>query len=118
LKKFVVLSLIEISVADPGCLSRILIFSIPYPGYASKNLTILTQKMVSKLSEIWFGLCIPDPVPDFLPILDPRSRIQGSKRHRIPDPGSGSATLIEIIFKKTENLFLKKSGGKKIFGFG
>jgi hypothetical protein len=23
-----------------------------------------------------------------IPILDPRSRIQGSKRHRIPDPGS------------------------------
>jgi hypothetical protein len=29
-------------------------------------------------------------------ILDPRSRIQGSKRHRIPDPGSGFATL-EIL---------------------
>ncbi len=27
------------------------------------------------------------------PIPDPGSRIQGSKRHRIPDPGSGSATL-------------------------
>jgi hypothetical protein len=25
------------------------------------------------------------------------SRIQGSKRHRIPDPESGSATLISII---------------------
>jgi hypothetical protein len=23
-----------------------------------------------------------------IPIMDPRSRIQGSKRHRIPDPGS------------------------------
>jgi hypothetical protein len=28
-----------------------------------------------------------------IPILDPRSRIQGSKRHRIPDPGSGFATM-------------------------
>jgi hypothetical protein len=43
-------------VADPGCLSRIRIFSvpdpyffIPDPGSASKNLSILTQKMVSKL---------------------------------------------------------------------
>jgi hypothetical protein len=37
------------SVADPGCLSRILLFSIPDPGSSSKNLSILTQKMVSKL---------------------------------------------------------------------
>ncbi len=50
------------SVADPGCLSRIRIFSIPVlgsgvkkipdPGSASKNLSILTQNIVSKLSEI------------------------------------------------------------------
>jgi hypothetical protein len=46
------------SVADPGC--------------------ILTQEIVSKLSEIWFGMFIPDPDLDFYP-----SRIQGSKRHRI-----------------------------------
>jgi hypothetical protein len=32
-------------------------------------------------SEICTGLFIPDPYPDFYP-----SRIQGSKRHRIPDP--------------------------------
>ncbi len=49
------------SVADPWCLSRIRLFSIPdpnclHPGSASKMLT-------------------------FSP-----SRIQGSKRHRIPDP--------------------------------
>jgi hypothetical protein len=25
------------------------------------------------------------------------SRIQGSKRHRIPDPGSGSATLVKLV---------------------
>ncbi len=29
-------------------------------------------------------------------IQDPRSQIQGSKRHRIPDPGSGFTTL-EIL---------------------
>jgi hypothetical protein len=34
------------SVADPGCLSRIRIFSISDPGSASKNLSILTQKIV------------------------------------------------------------------------
>jgi hypothetical protein len=52
------------SVADPGCLSRIRIFpsririflipdpNFSHPGSASKNLSILTQKIVSKLSEI------------------------------------------------------------------
>jgi hypothetical protein len=49
------------SVADPGCLSQIRLFSIPDPGSnfsipdpgsASKNLSILTRKMVSKLWEI------------------------------------------------------------------
>ncbi len=34
-----------ISVADPVCLSWILIFPIPDPGSASKNLSILTQKI-------------------------------------------------------------------------
>jgi hypothetical protein len=38
------------------------------------------------------GLFIPDPDADFLP-----SRIPGSKRHPIPDPGSGSATLVVSI---------------------
>jgi hypothetical protein len=43
------------SVADPGCLSQIQLFSIPdpnffHPGSASKYLsTYFTQKMVSKL---------------------------------------------------------------------
>ncbi len=46
---------------------------------------ILTQKIVSKLPEICSALFIPDPDPDFLPITDPRSQIQRSKRHRIPD---------------------------------
>jgi hypothetical protein len=53
------------------------------PGALSKNFRILTQKSIYKLSEIWSGLFIPDPDPDFSPIP---SRIQGSKRHRIPDP--------------------------------
>ncbi len=37
---------------------------------------------MSKLLEIWSGLFIPDPDLDFFY----PSRIQGSKRHRIPDP--------------------------------
>ncbi len=47
------------SVADPGCLSRnpdpgseLFPIRIQDPGSASKNLSILTQKMVSKLWEI------------------------------------------------------------------
>ncbi len=57
-------------------------FSIPdhnflHPGSASNNLSIFTpKKLVFKLSEIWSGLFIPHP----------GSRIQGSKRYRIPDP--------------------------------
>ncbi len=47
-------SVIITSVPDPGCLSRIPDpnFSIPDPGSTSKNLSILTQKIVSQLSEI------------------------------------------------------------------
>jgi hypothetical protein len=50
------------SIEDPRCLSRIRIFPVPDPGSrvkkipgsasASKNLSILTQKIVFKLSEI------------------------------------------------------------------
>ncbi len=53
---------------------------------ALKNLGILTQKIVSKVWEIWSNIFIPDRIPDpdvdFLPIPD-RYRIQGSKRPRI-----------------------------------
>jgi hypothetical protein len=42
-----------------------------HPGCASKSLNILTQKMVSKHSEILSGFFIPDSEPDFLLIPDP-----------------------------------------------
>ncbi len=64
--------------------SRIRLCSIPDPGSASENLSISTPKMVSKLSEIRFGMFIPDP--DFLPIPDP-----GVKK--APDPGSATLQL-------------------------
>ena len=64
-------------------------FSIPDPGSALKNLSILTQKMVYKLSETVSGLFIPDP----------GSRIQRSKRHQIPDPGSRIRIHNTDIFK-------------------
>jgi hypothetical protein len=71
---------IYISVADPGCLSR-----IPDPTF------FIPDSVSEKLSEIWSGLFIPDPgrirILIFLYIPDP-----GSKGQK----GSGSATLIYI----------------------
>ncbi len=45
--------------------------------------------MVSNLSEIWSGLFIPDPDPDFLPIPDP-----GVKKAL--DPGPDPQHMIRI----------------------
>jgi hypothetical protein len=61
------------SVEDPGCLSRIPDPNCFHPG---SRIRIFPSRI---------------PVPDFF--THPGSRIQGSKRHRIPDPRSGSATL-------------------------
>ncbi len=50
---------------------------------------LFTQKIVTKISKLWVwdpGSEIRDPGSGKKPILDPGSRIQGSKRHRIPDP--------------------------------
>ncbi len=73
------------SVADPGCLSRIPDPNLFHPGsqirifpsriHTKKSLNILTQKIGFKLS---FG--------NMIRVVHPGSRIQGSKRHRIPDP--------------------------------
>ncbi len=62
--------------------------------------------MVSKLSEIWSGLFIPDPDPDFTPIPDP-----GVKK--APDPGSGSATL----HKSTDYSYRTVAYGTVPWGF-
>ncbi len=106
------------SVADPGCLFRISdpnisipdpIFSIPdpnffHPGSASKNWSILNQKTVSKLSEIWSRLFIPDLDPDF-------SRSRGQK-------GPGSATLQDQICKYSNILLLSQSRLQRIHSLG
>ncbi len=55
-------------------------YRIPDPHQRFKY---LTQKNVSKLSERWSWLFIPDPVPDFLPIPDPGSRSQKGIGSRI-----------------------------------
>jgi hypothetical protein len=62
---------------------------------------LFTKKIVKKLFKIWSwdpGSGIGDPGSE---IRDPEkthpgSRIQGSKRHRIPDPGSRSAKNTDV----------------------
>ncbi len=82
----------DVSPGSDFFTSRIRTVSIPDPGSASKNLSILTQKKPKKWilrSRKYDPGCssrIPDPDADFLPIPDP-----GVKK--APDPGSESATL-------------------------
>jgi|688.fasta_scaffold1346196_2 hypothetical protein len=74
------------SIADVGCLPRIQIFPSQIPGQkgnglATKNLSTFREKIVTKLLEIdreclfWIRI-----------FLHSGSRIQGLKKHRIPDP--------------------------------
>jgi hypothetical protein len=95
---------LKISVADPGCLSRIPDAGSDFfhpgsrvkkiPGSASKNLSIFTQKIVSKLSEY-------DPNP---------SRIQGSKgtRSRIRNTAK---SFLKIRIREANNLPLQNLPG-------
>ncbi len=84
------------SVPDPGCLSRIRLFSIPDPTFpipdprsASKNLSILTPNKWFPSSRKYARIRILTFYP---------SRIQGSKRHRIlNDP------VDRIVANRTEN---------------
>jgi hypothetical protein len=87
-------------IPDPG--SAFFPSWILDPWSSSKNLSILTQKMVSKLSEIWSGFFIPDTDPGSWLFIHPRSQswipdpgssVQKGTGSQITDPGSGSATL-------------------------
>jgi hypothetical protein len=84
------------SVGDPGSE-----FSIPDPGsiffpsqipefkyFKPKQWFLNSQKYDPSCSS---RIRTPDLDPDFLPIPDTESRIQGVKK--APDPGSGSATV-------------------------
>jgi hypothetical protein len=79
--------------------SQILIFSVPGPGsrihikefkyFNQKNVYSALRNMIQVFhpgsrSRIWILTFYLSQIP----ILDPRSQIQGSKRQRIPDPGS------------------------------
>ncbi len=72
------MQLVNSSVVDPVCLSRIRLFSIPDPGTASRNLSILSQK------NGFYAL------GNMIRVVHPRSRIRilTSYPSRIPDPGS------------------------------
>ncbi len=82
-------------IPDPG--SKFFPSPILDPGSESKNLSILTPKngfsalrnMIRVFhpgSRSWIQILTF--YPSRILILYPRSRIQGSKRHRSPDPGS------------------------------
>ncbi len=83
-------------------------FSIPVPDpgsrvkkiHSKEFLVFLTQTVVSKLSEIWSGLLIPDPGSGswFLFIPDPGSRGQKGTGSQIPDPQHCQKALIIIVW--------------------
>ena len=82
-------------IPDPG--SEFFPSRILDPGCALKNLSILTKKNGFSALRNMIRVFHPGSGPriwilTFYPsrilILYPRSRIQGSKRHRSPDPGS------------------------------
>jgi hypothetical protein len=90
-------------IPDPNCLhpgSRILIKEFKYfnPKKGKKKWFLSSKKYDPGCSSR-----IPDPDADFLP-----SRIPGSKRHPIPDPGSGSATLIPTVLRVLYDLLSMK----------
>jgi hypothetical protein len=99
------------SIPDPG--SEL---SIPDPGSTSKNLSIFNPKKWFLSSRKYDPGCssrIPDPDADFLSIPDPRSRIQRSKRHRIPDPDPQHWIL--WIYEKDSVLDFAMTGDERSF---
>ncbi len=90
------------SVADPGCLSRIRLFSIPDPNCLHPGSRILIKDLKKKklfLSSKKYdpGLFIPDPGSRFRMLTFYTSRIPDPWVKKAPDPGSGSATLILTV---------------------
>ncbi len=69
-----------------------------HPGSRIHIKVFQPQKIVSKLSEIWSGLFIPNPDPGSGSwfFFHPGSQIQGSKRHRILDPQHWLINIIDL----------------------
>ncbi len=83
---------------------------IPGSTSTSKDLGILTQKIVSKLSEIWSGMFIPDPDAGSGSLFLNPYRIPnpGSKRHRIPEPQHWENGKQKLIYNKfARTVFIK-----------
>jgi hypothetical protein len=75
-------------------------------AYFLRIIEVYTQKTFTKLSKIWVWDPDRDPRSGIRKKTYSGSRIQGSKRHRIPEPGSGSETLkIYFNFKNMLVLF-------------
>jgi hypothetical protein len=94
-------------------------YSIPDPGSASKNLSILTQIMVTKLYEIWSGLFIPDPGSGTLHPFYP-SRITNPNVKKAPGPGSGTLKFVQFYENENRQISQQKSitNAKSIVSMG
>jgi hypothetical protein len=71
---------------------------------------LFAQKIVTKLSKVWVwdpGSQIRDPEKTYS-----GSRIQGSKRHRIPDPGSATLEnfILQALFQSAQHTYHKREG--------
>jgi hypothetical protein len=101
--------LTSVSVADPGCLSRIRLFSIPdpnclHPGSSSKNLCILTPKKAKKWflsSKKYDPGCSSGSRIRMLTFFHPESRI--------PNPGVKNAPNLGSRIRIRNTDFYKKS---------
>ncbi len=70
-------------ILDPGCILKNLSFLTKKNGFSALR-NMIRVFLPGSGSWIWILAFYLSRIP----ILNPRSRIQGSKRHRIPDPGS------------------------------
>jgi hypothetical protein len=90
----------SVSVADPGCLSRIRLFSIPdpnclHPGSASKNLSILTPKKWFLSSRKYDLGCSSGSRIRMLTFCPSRIPDPGVKK--APDPGSATLPSLHVV---------------------
>jgi hypothetical protein len=94
--------------------SRIPYPNFSHPGSVSNNLSILTLKIVSMLSEIWSGRVVHPGFGFLIRILIfYPSRTQGTKQHRIPDPEQRliPSTLYPCQTRRWRPLVLCEYGG-------
>jgi hypothetical protein len=81
------------NVFHPG--SRVIRILDPGSGFTSKLFKYFNPKIVSKLSEIWSGMFIPDPDLDFF--THSGSLIQDPGVEKAPDPGSATLKKSTVL---------------------